>query len=91
MKTTPAFKHYFYEVGSEKGVSSSQAKTEIWANPDSHHLQGKKEGPSIIVVAYLDSPNRISTGSCYLYIRLHLFSSVFLITKISFDTLQTWL
>ena len=77
MKTTPAFKHYFYEVGSEKGVSSSQAKTEIWANPDSHHLQGKKEGPSIIVVAYLDSPNRISTGSCYLYKTTFVFFCLF--------------
>ena len=77
MKTTPAFKHYFYEVGSEKGVSSSQAKTEIWANPDSHHLQGKKEGPSIIVVAYLDSPNRISTESCYLYKTTFVFFCLF--------------
>ena len=77
MKTTPAFKHYFYEVGSEKGVSSSQAKTEVWANPDSHHLQGKKEGPSIIVVAYLDSPNRISTGSCYLYETTFVFFCLF--------------
>ena len=82
MKTTPAFKHYFYEVGSEKGVSSSQAKTEVWANPDSHHLQGKKEGPSIIVVAYLDSAtlnslNGISTESCYLYKTTFVFFCLF--------------